>query len=361
MIEYENLQKVNKKLFDRYKESFEDFLKSGWYILGENVSRFEMQFADYCGSENCIGVASGLDALIMAIDAFGFPKGSEVIVPSNTYIATIMAIIRNGFVPVLVEPAIESYNIDTERIEEKISNQTVAILVVHLYGKSCKMDKVVMIARQYNLEIIEDCAQAHGAKYKNQSVGTFGIGCFSFYPTKILGALGDGGAIICNDKEYSQKIKLLRNYGSDKKYYNDELGYNSRLDEIQAGFLSIKLAILDKIIEHKRELAKLYLDNLSNRFIKPVLDDDSYDVYHIFNIRHQDRDDLKKYLLKKDIKTEIHYPLPPHQQKSMHNIIEGEYPISEEIHNTTLSLPISYFHTKEDVLTVCEVMNNWNG
>ena len=223
------------------------------------------------------------------------------------------------------------------------------------------MDKVVTIAKQYNLEIIEDCAQAHGAKYKNHSVGTFGVGCFSFYPTKNLGALGDGGAITCNNKHYSQKINLLRNYGSEKKYYYEKLGYNSRLDEIQAGFLSVKLSILDEIIEHKRGLARLYLDNLSDRFIKPIVDDDTYDVYHIFNIRHKYRDELKKHLIDKGIKTEVHYPIPPHQQKSMNNIIDGEYPISEVIHNTTLSLPISYFHTKEDVLTVCEIMNNWNG
>jgi dTDP-4-amino-4,6-dideoxygalactose transaminase len=360
MIEYENLKKVNEKLFNKYKENFDQFLKSGWYILGGQVSKFENEFAKFCGTNYCVGVASGLDALILAIDAFDFPKNSEIIVPSNTYIATILAILRNGFKPVLVEPDINTYNIDPSKIEEKITKKTKAILVVHLYGKACEMDKINEIAKKYNLEIIEDCAQAHGAKYKNQKVGSFGVGCFSFYPTKNLGALGDAGAITCNNIKYKDKIKSLRNYGSNKKYYNDYIGYNSRLDEIQAGFLSIKLQILNDITNHKRELAKVYFDNLDDRFIKPVVDENYFDVYHIFNIRHSKRDELKAYLLENGIKTEIHYPLPPHKQKAMNGILEGEYPISEEIHNTTLSLPISYFHTKENVMKVCEVMHKWS-
>lgn len=359
MIEYENLQKVNEKLFSKYKDNFDDFIKSGWYILGTQVNKFEEEFAKFCNTNYCIGVASGLDALILAIDAFDFPKNSEIIVPSNTYIATIMAIVRNGFKPVLVEPDIRTYNIDSFKIEEKITNNTKAILVVHLYGKACEMDKINQIAIKYNLKIIEDCAQAHGAKFKNQIVGSFGVGCFSFYPTKNLGALGDAGAITTDNEELSKKFKSLRNYGSSTKYYNDVLGYNSRLDEIQAGFLSIKLQILDEITNHKRELAKIYLENLNDIFIKPIVGKDYFDVYHIFNIRHHNRDELKDYLFKNNIKTEIHYPLAPHKQKAMNGILEGEYPISEEIHNTTLSLPISYFHTKEDVIRVCEVMNGW--
>lgn len=359
MIEYENLQKVNEKLFSKYKDNFDDFIKNGWYILGTQVNKFEEEFAKFCNTNYCVGVASGLDALILAIDAFDFPKNSEIIVPSNTYIATIMAIVRNGFKPILVEPDIRTYNIDSSKIEEKITNNTKAILVVHLYGKACEMDKINQIAIKYNLKIIEDCAQAHGAKFKNQIVGSFGVGCFSFYPTKNLGALGDAGAITTDNEELSKKFKSLRNYGSSTKYYNDVLGYNSRLDEIQAGFLSIKLQILDEITNHKRELAKIYLENLNDIFIKPIVGKDYFDVYHIFNIRHHNRDELKDYLFKNNIKTEIHYPLAPHKQKSMNGILEGEYPISEEIHNTTLSLPISYFHTKEDVIRVCEVMNGW--
>ena len=359
MIEYENLKKVNEKLFDKYQDNFDEFIKSGWYILGGQVFKFESEFAEFCNTNYCIGVASGLDALILAIDAFKFPKNSEIIVPSNTYIATILAIVRNGFKPILVEPDIRTYNIDAFKIEEKITKDTKAILVVHLYGKACEMDKISDIANKYNLKIIEDCAQAHGAKFKCQKVGSFGVGCFSFYPTKNLGALGDAGAITCDNEEYRNKIKTLRNYGSNKKYYNDDLGYNSRLDEIQAGFLSIKLKILDDITNHKRELALIYLENLDDRFIKPTVDKDYFDVYHIFNIRHEKRDELKDYLLKNNIKTEIHYPLAPHKQKSMIDYIQGEYPISEEIHNTTLSLPISYFHTKDDILKVVNLINGW--
>lgn len=360
MIEYENLRLANEKLFNKYKESFNDFLNSGWFILGDQVKKFEESFACFCNVKQCIGVASGLDALILAIDACNFPKNSEIIVPSNTYIATILAIVRNGFKPILVEPDINTYNIDPNKIEEKITKNTRAIIVVHLYGKACNMDKICSIANKYDLKIIEDVAQAHGAKFKNKIVGSFGIGCFSFYPTKNLGALGDAGAITTNDENLAKIFRSLRNYGSAIKYYNDELGYNSRLDEIQAGFLSAKLEILDEITNHKRELAKIYIENLDDRFIKPVVDRDYFDVYHIFNVRHKNRDELKNYLLKNEVKTEIHYPLPPHRQKSMQGIIEGQYPISEEIHNTTLSLPISYFHKEEDILKICDIMNRWH-
>ena len=360
MIEYENLRMANEKLFDKYKESFNKFLNSGWFVLGEQVKKFEENFASFCNVKHCIGVASGLDALILAIDAYKFPKNSEIIVPSNTYIATILAIVRNGFKPVLVEPDINTYNIDPNKIEEKITKNTRAIIVVHLYGKACNMDKICSIANKYDLKIIEDVAQAHGAKFKDKIVGSFGIGCFSFYPTKNLGALGDAGAITTNDENLAKMFRSLRNYGSAIKYYNDELGYNSRLDEIQAGFLSLKLKILDDITNHKRELAKIYLEDLDDRFIKPIVDRDHFDVYHIFNIRHKNRDELKNYLLENGVKTEIHYPLPPHRQKSMQGIIEGQYPISEEIHNTTLSLPISYFHKEEDILKICDIMNRWH-
>ncbi|WP_417541614.1 DegT/DnrJ/EryC1/StrS family aminotransferase [Methylophaga thalassica] len=359
MIEYENLRKVNEKLFGDYKESFQNFLDSGWYILGENVSLFEDAFADYCRSEYCVGLASGLDALILAIDAFDFPEGSEIIVPSNTYIATILSIVRNGCKPILVEPNINTYNIDPTKIEEKINDKTRAILVVHLYGKACDMDSISALSTKYDLKIIEDCAQAHGATYKGQKVGSFGVGCFSFYPTKNLGALGDAGAITCSDKDYQERIRALRNYGSQKKYYNDVIGYNSRLDEIQAAFLSIKLNVLDDINNHKRSLAKLYFDNLSDKFIMPVVDEDYFDVYHIFNVRTERRDELKEYLLKNNIKTEVHYPVPPVKQKAMKNVLHGNYPISDKIHQTTLSLPISYFHSEDDVYQVIDIMNKW--
>ena len=359
MIEYENLKLANGKLLAQYKDNFEEFLNRGWFILGDSVAEFETEFAAFCETNFCVGVASGLDALILTIDAFKFPKGSEIIVPSNTYIATILSILRNGHTPVLVEPDIQTYNINPNLIEEKITKKTKAILVVHLYGKSCDMDPILDLAKKYNLKIIEDAAQAHGATYKGKKVGSFGVGCFSFYPTKNLGALGDAGAVTTNDEGLMYKIKSLRNYGSSKKYYNDEIGYNSRLDEIQAGFLSIKLEILDEITNHKRKLAKIYLDNISDSFVKPVVHSDCFDVYHIFNIRHSQRDELKNYLLQKGVKTEIHYPVSPHKQKAMQGIIDGDYPLSNEIHATTLSLPISYFHVDEDIYKVCDILNRW--
>lgn len=361
MIEYENLKKFNESFFDEYIEEFKLFLESGWYILGDNVKSFEKQFAAYCGAKYCVGVASGLDALILSLEAFEFKKGSEVIVPSNTYIATILAITRVGLKPVLVEPDIKTYNIDPTKIEEKITKKTKAILLVHLYGKCVNMDAILLIANKYDLKVLEDSAQAHGAKFKNKKAGTFGdLGAFSFYPTKNLGALGDGGAVITDNEELKDKITMLRNYGSDKKYYNKYVGYNSRLDEIQACFLSIKLKHLDKINKHKKELANIYLEELDNIFIKPVVKKDYFDVYHIFNIRHQKRDKLREYLLKNDIQTQIHYPLAPHKQEAMKGILRGKYPISEEIHHTILSLPISYFHKRKDIYKVVEVVNKFN-
>lgn len=360
MIEYENLGKLNKPFFEEYQKSFAETLNSGWYILGNNVKKFEEEFADYHRVAWCLGVASGLDALLLALKAFDFQKDSEVIVPSNTYIATILAIIHAGLKPVLVEPDIRTYNIDPFKIEEKITGKTVAIMVVHLYGKPCEMGYITRITRKHNLVLIEDAAQSHGAKWRDRLTGTFGeYGAFSFYPTKNLGALGDAGAMLMQSEELYKKILRLRNYGSDIKYYNEVVGYNSRLDEMQAGFLSIKLRKLDEINEHKRALAKLYLDGLKRDFIKPMVSPDHYDVYHIFNIRHPKRDALREYLLKNEIKTDIHYPVAPHKQNAMKDIIEGEYPISEEIHKTTLSLPISYFHTPDDVSRVIDVMNRF--
>lgn len=359
MLEYENLQKVNQKLFSAYESFFQDFLNSGWYVLGKEVSNFERQFAQYCGTKQCVGVASGLDALILAIDACGFDKGAEIIVPSNTYIATILAIVRCGHIPVLVEPDIQTYNIDSTKIENAITRKTKAILVVHLYGKSCDMDPIINIAMKYGLRIIEDAAQAHGATYKGKKVGAFGVGCFSFYPTKNLGALGDAGAISSSDPSFMERVILLRNYGSAIKYHNDLIGYNSRLDEVQAGFLSIKLGFLDEINNHKRTLAKLYLEYLDDKYIKPAVHKDYFDVYHIFNIRCSRRDQLKSFLLENKVQSEIHYPIPPHYQKSMRGILNGRFPISEQIHSTTLSLPISFFHTKDDIMLVIEIMNGW--
>jgi dTDP-4-amino-4,6-dideoxygalactose transaminase len=361
MIEYENLAKLNKPFFPEYERQFKNTLESGWYILGNQVVEFEKEFARYCKSSYCSGLASGLDALILAMKAFDFRKGGQVILPSNTYIATILAAIQAGMEPVLVEPNIHTYNIDPERIEEVITPRTLAVVVVHLYGKCCEMDKIVRICAKHKLKLIEDVAQAHGAKFKEQIAGSFGdFGAFSFYPTKNLGALGDGGCLTTNDENLNLIVRSLRNYGSRIKYVNEMLGYNSRLDEVQASFLRVKLKRLDEINDHKRMLAKIYSDNLKEDFIKPQVHPDYFDVYHIYNIRHPERDRLKEYLLKNDIKTEVHYPIPPHRQVAMKGILDtGHFPLSDEIHRTTLSLPISYFHSTDDIYKVVEVLNKF--
>jgi dTDP-4-amino-4,6-dideoxygalactose transaminase len=361
IIEYENLKLLNAPFEEAFKTSFNQTLQSGWYVLGENVSNFEREFADYCGVKYCIGVASGLDALMLSIVAFDFPPKSEIIVPSNTYIATILAIVNAGHIPILVEPDIHSYNIDTSKIEEKISSKTKAILPVHLYGKICEMDKISIIARNYNLKIIEDCAQAHGASLNNVKAGSWGdLGAFSFYPTKNLGALGDAGAITTNDEKLFEKIKYLRNYGSLQKYYNEYIGFNSRLDEIQAGFLSIKLKYLDQINFHKKKLANYYFENIDSRYILPSIDQNFDDVFHIFTIRTEKRDELKLFLQKNNIKTEIHYPVSPNNQVAYQEVLKNQQSqISEIIHRTTLSLPISYFHQKSDIFRVIDVINKF--
>ncbi len=361
IVEYENLGKANQSFFSEYRNAFETVMTSGWYILGDAVKKFEKQFAAYCGTNFCVGVANGLDAMILALKAFDFPPGDEVIVPSNTYIATILAVLHNNLTPVLVEPDINTYNIDPSKIEENITHRTKAVLVVHLYGKVCEMDKVLEVSKKHNLKLIEDCAQAHGASFKGVKAGNFGdYGAFSFYPTKNLGALADAGAVTGNDENLRQKISALRNYGSTVKYYNDVAGFNSRLDEMQAAFLSVKLQKLDVINQHKKKLAALYLKDLKDDFIKPSVHPDHCDVYHIFNVRHPRRDQLREFLLANDIRTEIHYPVPPTRQKAMKGILDGvSTPVSDEIHRTTLSLPISYFHTGDDVLRVIEVMNKF--
>lgn len=360
-IEYENLRKLNAPFFEELKQAYNEVLESGWFILGKQVDAFEKEFASFCGCHYGVGLASGLDALVLSLRVCDLPPGSEVIVPSNTYIATILAILQAGLKPVLAEPDISTYNIDPQKIEERISKNTSALLVVHLYGKCCEMDSVMDLAKSYHLKVIEDCAQAHGARYKEKLAGSFGdMAAWSFYPTKNLGALGDAGAVTTNSSDHATRLKIMRNYGSKVKYYNEEAGVNSRLDELQAAFLRVKLKHIDDITAHKRFLADIYFQNLTDDVIKPFVSDDYYDVYHIFNIRTSKRDLLRQYLLEKGIKTEIHYPVPPHKQKAMQGILENSFfPVSEEIHNTTLSLPISYFHAKDDVLQVCETINQF--
>lgn len=360
MIEYENLKKVNQPYFKEFNTVFNNVLESGWFVLGHNVEEFEKEFADYININHCVGLASGLDALTISIKVLDLKRKSEIIVPSNTYIATILSVLISGNVPVLVEPDIATYNIDPERIEDAITSKTRAIIIVHLYGKPCDMDPIIDICNRYNLYLIEDCAQAHGAEYKGRKVGSFGdMAAFSYYPTKNLGCLGDGGALTTNNPDYSRKAKMVRNYGSEKKYYNECQGVNSRLDEIQAAFLRVKLKHLNDIVKHKRELASAYFKEISENFVTPSINPDFFDVYHIFNIRHKKRDELKQYLLDNGVKTEVHYPVPPHLQKAMKSMKSLKFPISEEIHNTTLSLPISSFHTFDDIKTVIKLLNDF--
>lgn len=361
MIEYESLSAANKQFIDELKSAASSVIDSGWYILGNKVKEFEQKFGERNNSRHCIGVASGLDALILALRAFNFPAGSEVIVPSNAYVASVLSVLHAGLIPVAVEPDIQTYNLDPEKIEEQITPKTVAILPVHLYGKISDMEAICAVAAKHNLKVIEDCAQSHDAEQNGKIAGSFGeFGCFSFYPTKNLGALGDAGAVICNDDVLAQSIKRQRNYGSDVKYYNEIIGTNSRLDEMQAALLSVKLNYLSAITEHKISLARMYNAGLKEDFIKPLVQPGYKDVFHIYAIRHPQRNELKEYLLKNGVKTEIHYPVPPHKQKALLSYFKGKhFPIADTIHETILSLPVSYGTTPQEVEQVIEIINKF--
>jgi dTDP-4-amino-4,6-dideoxygalactose transaminase len=360
MIEYESLAHSNAQFMDELEAAAARVIRSGWYILGQEVSAFEEEFAHFVGSKHCIGVANGLDALTLSIEALDLPKSSDILVASNTYIATILAIVRAGHNPVLVEPDLTTFNIDPARLAQAMTARTHAICVTHMFGKTCRMDAIGAFAREHGLRVVEDCAQSHGAKLGGQMTGTFGdAGCFSFYPTKNLGAVGDAGAVVTNDDALADRLRHTRNYGSKQKYVNRYLGVNSRLDELQAAMLRVKLSYLDAMTLHKRALADIYLDQLPGWVIKPVHRPDEFDVFHIFGIRHPRRDALKQYLLEAGVKTEVHYPITPHHQEPMRGIVSGSYPIAEELHATELSLPISYGHRSEDVLAVCQAIHNF--
>jgi dTDP-4-amino-4,6-dideoxygalactose transaminase len=361
VIEYENLAKSNALFFEELTEAFDSVLRRGRYVLGENVEIFERAFAEYLGCRESVGVGCGFDAIRLALETLALPKDSEVILPSNAYMATILAAVHASLRPVLVEPDMRTYNIDPSKIEEKITPNTSVILVVHLYGKCCNMDPIRQLCMRYGLKLVEDCAQAHGASYKGKRAGTFGdTAAFSFYPTKNLGAFGDAGAVVTDKPELAQRVRWLRNYGSDRKNYYEFRGFNSRLDEIQASLLRIKLAHLDRINEHKRNLARIYLDGLKGDFVKPVVEESYADVFHIFAIRHERRDRLREYLQENGIHTEIHYPIPAYRQENLKEMLSGgSYPISDEIHDTVVSLPIAFFHTPEQVSEVVEVMNRF--
>lgn len=354
LIPYEDLKKVNAPYFDALAQRSKNVIEGGWYILGKAVESFEKEFSALHDGYHCLGVASGLDALILGLVAFDFPKGSKVLVPSNTYIASILSIIHAGLTPVLVEPDPKTYNLTVAGLREKLDKECVAILPVHLYGRLNPMPEIVEFAKAHHLRIIEDCAQSHFSEIDGVKSGMFGdIGAFSFYPTKNLGALGDAGAIICKDTTIYNKLKALRNYGSEKKYYNKYVGWNSRLDEIQASFLSEKLPDFQKVIDHKRSLAEIYFEELKDIHSLTLPQPAGKDhVWHIFNVLLQDRDVIKEKLAQRGILTEIHYPVAPNLQGGYRSILAGHYPIAEKIHAETLSLPLSTCHTKEDIRQV---------
>lgn len=361
MIKFLDLHKINEQYRSEIDEAIKRVLDSGWYLLGKEVEAFENNFATYCGTKHAIGVANGLDALNLIIKAYGFGEGDEIIVPANTYIASILAISQNGATPVLVEPDIKTYNINSDLIEEKITPKTKAIMVVHLYGHAVEMEKFWALAKKYNLKIIEDSAQAHGAIYQGKRVGNLGDASgFSFYPGKNLGCLGDGGAITTNDDTLAEKIKALRNYGSHKKYENLYQGVNSRLDEIQAAILNVKLKYLDKDNAHRAKISKYYRQNIKNPLVAlPSWENETSNVWHIFPIRVQNRDKLQAYLNENGIATMIHYPKAPHKQEAYKEWNELSYPITEKIHNEVLSLPISPVMTRDEAKKVIEVINSW--
>ncbi len=350
--------------FYKHQEEYEaaalNVLRNGWYVLGENVARFEEEFAGYLGSKYCVGVASGLDALWIAFRALGIKEGDEVIVQGNTYIASVMGVSINSATPVFVEPD-QYYNIDTSKIEDKITDKTKAILVVHLYGQASDMTSVMKIAKKYGLYVVEDCAQAHGACWNGQHVGTFGdIGCFSFYPSKNLGAYGDAGAITTNSEKLRDFVHMFRNYGSEKRYYNKVVGTNSRLDEIQAALLRVKLKYIEEISQEKRIIAKRYLSELNQtEIILPRLRCGSDSVWHQFVIRCDRRDTLIRYLINKGIGTIIHYPIPPHLSEAYQylSITKGSLPITEQYADSVLSIPMYTGMTADEQEYVIENIN----
>ena len=349
--------------FYRHQEEYErkalEVLRSGWYVLGGEVKAFEEEFATFVGTKYCVGLASGLDALWMSFRALGVKDGDEVIVQGNTYIASVMGITMNGAKPVFIEPN-PYYNMDVDKIEEKITKRTKAILVVHLYGQASKMDKIVELCKKYHLFLVEDCAQSHGASFQGKVTGSFGeIGCFSFYPSKNIGGFGDGGAIVTNVEAIDKEIRVMRNYGSEKRYYNKMVGTNSRLDEIQAGLLRVKLRHEKELTKGRQNIARMYLTSICNKYIQlPAIEKDATSVWHQFVVRCKRRDELQIYLEENGIGTIIHYPIPPHLAEAYKYLgfEQGDLPVTEEYGKEVLSLPMfSGMHTKEveEVIEVC--------
>ena len=366
MIPFLDLKKINEPYQIAFQEKLRAVLASGWYVLGNEVKEFETSFAKYCGKQFCIGTGNGLDALVLIFKGYiqlgKLQKGDEIIVPANTYIASILAILQADLIPVLVEPKIETYNINPNLIAEKITLKTKAILVVHLYGQLAELDAIHEIASANDLLIIEDAAQAHGAISNQQlaSSNQKSSVAYSFYPSKNLGCLGDGGAVTTNDLELAQVIQSLRNYGSETKYYNDYIGVNSRLDELQAAFLNVKLPYLDADNEKRRTIARRYLSEIKNdKIALPFWDLSNNHVFHLFVIRTENRIQLQDYLQQNGIQTVIHYPVPPHKQKALAIWEHLSFPITEKIHNEVLSLPMSPVLTMDEVTFIIAVLNRY--
>lgn len=365
MIKFLDLQKITQKYSEEIHEAVNRVVDSGWYLQGKENEKFEADYSAYIGTKYTVGCGNGLDALIWIFRAYvemGVMKpGDEVIVPANTYIASILAISENGLKPVLVEPSIETYQIDDSKIEEAITERTKGILIVHLYGQCAYTDKIGELCKKYNLKLIEDNAQAHGCKFKGQHTGSLGDAAgHSFYPGKNLGALGDAGAVTTNDEELAKIVRSVANYGSTRKYVFKYIGRNSRLDEIQAAVLDVKLKYLDNDIAIRKQVAKYYIDHITNpEIITPIVKDWDAHVFHIFTIRCKRRDELQKYLTENNVQTIIHYPIPPHKQECYKEWNSLSFPITEQIHNEELSLPMSPVMTEEEVRTVVELLNNW--
>ena len=352
---------MEKELNDDLRGAFDRVFTRSWYIGGVEDEAFEKAFAEYCGTKYCVGVGNGLDALMLVLKALEIGEGDEVIVPSNTYIATALAVTYVGAKPVFVEPRLETFNINPELIVAAINEHTKAIMPVHLYGQACDMDPIMAVAKKYGLKVVEDCAQAHGATYKGQKVGTFGDAAgFSFYPGKNLGALGDAGAVVTNDPEIEKRVRALGNYGSDYKYHHVLKGNNSRLDELQAAFLATKLPHLERMNVERRRIADRFLAEINDpKVVLPTVGEDYVPVWHIFGVRCKDRDALEKHLNERGIGTNKHYPIPMHLQDCYRDLgfKEGDFPIAEEISKTELSIPMYYGMTDEEISLVVEAIN----
>lgn len=365
MIKFLDLQKITQKYSDEIHEAVNRVVDSGWYLQGKENEKFEADYAQYIGTKYAIGCANGLDALIWIFRAYVemgvMQPGDEVIVPANTYIASILAISENGLKPVLVEPSIETYQIDDSKIEKAITERTKAILIVHLYGQCAYTDKIGELCKRYSLKLVEDNAQAHGCKFNGRKTGALGDAAgHSFYPGKNLGAFGDAGAITTDDEELAKAVRALANYGSQKKYVFKFCGRNSRLDEIQATVLDVKLKHLDEDIALRKQVARYYIEHITNpNIITPIVKDWETHVFHIFAIRCKKRDELQKYLADNGVQTIIHYPIPPHKQECYKEWNKLPFPITEQIHDEELSLPMSPVITEEEIVTIVSLLNQW--